>query len=405
MFLRLATKSLLHRKGSIILIIFAISVSIFVTLAVDHIRHQAKSSFANSVSGVDLIVGAKTGNLNLLLYSVFRLGSPTNNISWQSYKHLQANSAVNWSIPISLGDSHKGYRVLGTTKNYFKHFSYGNKHKLSFSQGEAFNDVFELVLGAKVAASLGYQVGDSITLSHGIGPTSFTHHDESPFVITGVLAPTGTPVDQTVHVSLQGLEAVHMSPALLNKAIAENTLSQLQPQSITAVLVGLKSKMMVFNIQRAINTSFDEPLLAILPGVVLSELWQTMLAVENTLRLISALVVLSSLLGLSAMLLTSIKQRSKEIQLLRIIGASPFFIYWFIELEALLITLTSTLISMASLVAALYFAQSYLLNSYGLLIDINVLSNSSISVLGIIFLLTFVGRATTSHCRLPSKCS
>ena len=94
----------------------AMTVSIFVLLAVEHIRYQAKESFANTVSGVDLIVGSRTGSLNLLLYSVFHIGSPTNNVSWESYEDISSNSQVEWAIPISLGDSHKGYRVVGTTR-------------------------------------------------------------------------------------------------------------------------------------------------------------------------------------------------------------------------------------------------------------------------------------------------
>ncbi len=151
MFMRLATKSLFNRKGSVLLTIMAMSVSIFVLLGVEHIRGQSKQSFNNTVSGVDLIVGARTGSLNLLLYSVFRIGSPTNNIAWDTYQSISNNAKVAWAIPISLGDSHQGYRVMGTTTDYFSHFSYGNQRQLSFSQGKPFEEIFDVVLGAQVA--------------------------------------------------------------------------------------------------------------------------------------------------------------------------------------------------------------------------------------------------------------
>lgn len=207
MFFKLAMKSLLNRKGSVILTLMAMTVSIFVLLAVEHIRYQAKESFANTVSGVDLIVGARTGSLNLLLYSVFRIGSPTNNISWGSFEDITSHPQVKWAVPIALGDSHKGYRVMGTTKEYFEVFSYGNGHTLKFDKGHAFSHLLDVVIGADIAKKLGYSLGEKLVLSHGIASTSFSQHDDRPFTVVGILKPTGTPVDQTLHVSLEGIEA------------------------------------------------------------------------------------------------------------------------------------------------------------------------------------------------------
>ena len=150
MFFLLASKSLLNRKGSVFLTIIAMSVSIFVLLGVEHIRNQTKKNFQSTVSGVDLIVGARTGSLNLLLYSVFRIGAPTNNLGWDSYESIASDQAVKWSIPISLGDSHKGYRVIGTTEDYFTHFSYGAQKRLQFTSGEPFSRIFDVVLGSAV---------------------------------------------------------------------------------------------------------------------------------------------------------------------------------------------------------------------------------------------------------------
>ena len=178
MLAKLALQSLLDRKGSAMLSLLAMTVSVFVLLAVEHIRHQTKDNFSNTVSGVDLIVGARTGNINLLLYSVFRIGSPTNNIRWQTYENITSNKLVKWAIPISLGDSHKGYRVLGTTQDYFEYFSYGRKNRLEFDQGHQFDQLFDVVLGAEVANKLGYNLGDKVALAHGIAATSFSMHDD-----------------------------------------------------------------------------------------------------------------------------------------------------------------------------------------------------------------------------------
>ena len=392
MLIHLAIKSLLNRKGSIILTIATMSVSLFVMLGVEHIRHQAKSSFASSVSGVDLIVGARTGSMNLLLYSVFRIGTPTNNLGWQSYKRISKESSVRWTVPISLGDSHKGYRVMGTTPNYFKFYSFGNKQQLRFKQGKEFESVFDLVLGANIAEKLGYRLGDNITLSHGIGSTSFSKHDNLPFKVVGILKATGTPVDQTLHVSLQGLEAVHLTkPLEINRLIEtpELTLAQathLTPKSITAIMIGLKSKMTAFNFQRQINTDNREPLSAILPGVALSQLWQTMSIFDNTLHLITLLVIISSLIGLSATLLSSIRERLNEIKLLRIIGASSSYVFSLIELEALLIAFTSTVIALIGLSLTLSITQEIILNNYGVVIVPQIFSKSSLQlIIGFLF--------------------
>lgn len=372
------------------------SISLFVMLGVEHIRHQAKSSFASSISGVDLIVGARTSSVNLLLYSVFRIGVPTNNISWQSYKRLSQDKAVRWAVPISLGDSHKGYRVLGTTPSYFEFFSYGSKQSLHFKQGKEFEDVFGLVLGAAVASKLGYQLGDSITLSHGVGKTSFKKHDNLPFKVVGILKTTGTPVDQTLHVSLQGLEAVHLTKPIEIKrliqapSLALSQAEHLETKSITSVMIGLKSKMAVFHYQRKINADNEEALSAILPGVALSQLWQTMSVFDNTLRLIVTLVLFLSLIGLSAILLSSIRERSHEIKLFRVIGASSSFIFFLIELEAMLIALVSMALALAALSLTLSFTQEVMLETYGIAIASDIFSSTSIEVIMGFFLFVFV---------------
>ena len=382
-FTKLALQSLLDRKGSVALTLMAMSVSIFVLLGVEHIRHQAKESFSNSVSGADLIVGARTGNLNLLLYSVFRIGSPTNNIRWETYQTIAGSNNVKWAIPISLGDSHQGYRVLGTTTDYFQHFSYGKQHRLVFSLGRAFDQVFDVVLGAEVAKKLGYQLGDELILAHGIATTSFSMHDDRSFTVVGILAPTGTPVDQTLHVSLQGIEAIHIDwqqgikmPGS-SRSQTEVEQADLQPGSVTAFMLGLESKMTTFRVQRAINEYAQEPLLAILPGVALSELWQMMSILENTLLLVSALVFVAACLGVSAMLLSSIRERSLEIQLLRVIGAPPYFLFFLIELEALLITLLSCVLAAAFLAACLVLLRDYSVSNFGLHMEINLFAENS----------------------------
>jgi len=382
MLIKLATKSLLDRKGSVALTCIAMTISIFVLLGVEHIRKEAKDSFSSTVSGTDLIVGARSGSLNLLLYSVFRMGSATNNISWASYQDIANRPEIDWTIPISLGDSHQGYRVLGTNNDYFQHFSYGRKQLLKFAQGGEFKGIYDVVLGSEVAAELAYQLGDPIIISHGIGETSFNDHSQYPFKIIGVLAATGTPVDQTVHVQLEGIEAIHDSPS--------TKPAQLQPNSITAFLVGLKSRISTFSLQREISEKSGEALSAILPGVALSELWNTMAILEGTLQLVSSLVFVAALLGLTAMMAASIRERKKEFELLRIVGASPSFLFVLFQVEALLIALLSIASAMALLYLCLLFAQNQISSQLGLHFGANFLSTETAIIALIIIVATMV---------------
>lgn len=410
MFLKLALKSLLNRKGSVLLTLCAMTISIVIMLGIDHIGKQAKHSFNTTISGVDLIVGSRSSSLNLLLYSIFRMGSATANIDWQTFENITSDNKVKWSIPISLGDSHKGFRVLGTNNNYFKHYKHGASQALVFAQGKELQHVFDLIIGADVARTLGYQLGDSLTLAHGLVSTHFNQHNKQ-FMVTGILKPTGTPVDKTLHVSLQGLDALHLPPAeqpLKNNANThlyqsqqdqqsspkKHDEQQLNPsykgQSITAVLLGLKSKLMIFSMQRQLNTNISEPLLAIIPGVVLSDFWQTLAVVEKAMQLIIALVFVSTTLGLSAMLISSIKERYREMQLLRIIGASPLFIFAIIKIEAILISILSIGLAILILYVGFIPAQSYFLNKYGIYTQTNVMSLVEVHWLGLIFACTLI---------------
>ena len=392
MFLRLAVKSLLNRRGSVLMSLLAISVAIFVLLGIEHIRQQARTSFASTVSGVDLIVGAKTGSTNLLLYSVFRIGAPTDNISWQAYQAISSNQSVAWSIPISLGDSHQGYRVIGTTDSFFEHFSYGKQRSLSLASGKFFEGTFDAVLGAEVAQSLGYEVGQEIVLAHGVAATSFTLHENRPFTVVGILAPTGTPVDKSVHVPLDGIEAMHAtggpafgaSPVVPGGGAGGQARATSEPASITAFMLGLHSRLSTFKLQREINSYPSEPLLAILPGVALAELWQMMGMFENVLRLISALVLLAAVLGLGAVLLASIRERRHEISLLRVLGAPPYYLFLLIELEALLVCLAGVVLGVSALSFGLVLVEEALFTRFGLYLDPSAFTPESVKIVAMV---------------------
>ncbi|MEO1720481.1 MAG: ABC transporter permease, partial [Pseudomonadota bacterium] len=204
--LRLAIQSLMNRWLTALLTVLAIALSVMLLLSVEKVRTGAKASFANTVSNTDLIIGARSGGIQLLLYSVFRIGNATNNMSWRSYQRIAARPEVAWTVPLSLGDTHRGFRVLGTTRDYFARYKYRQNTSLRFSEGARFDDLFDAVIGADVAEALGYKIDDKIVIAHGLGRLATYKHDDLPFRISGILAKTGTPVDRTVHVSLRAIE-------------------------------------------------------------------------------------------------------------------------------------------------------------------------------------------------------
>lgn len=374
MLISIAWQSLVSRRKTVFLTFLSLVVSISVLISVEHIRLQAKESFNRTISGVNLIVGAPSGELNLLLYSVFRMGSPTNNIKYDSFTMLKSNQSVAWAIPISLGDSHRGFRVMGTNSDYFTHFKYGNDKPLNLATGKVFDDPFDTVIGADVANSLGYKQGDQIVIAHGIGSTSFVNHKQAPFTVTGILAPTGTPVDKTVHVSLPAIEAIHMPPGQLQKLVDNPQLQLPQPTSITSVILGLTSKFATFTLQRQINSYQDDRLMALLPGVAMAQLWQLMANVENLLQIIGYLVLLASLFGLATMLLATMNERQREIAVFRILGASPKLIVSLVILEALIISILALLASVAVVTLSLTVLDGWLAAEYGLFLSNSVLS-------------------------------
>ncbi|MES9994101.1 MAG: ABC transporter permease, partial [Candidatus Thiodiazotropha sp.] len=341
----MAWQSLLNRRFTALLTVISIALSVTLLVGVERLRTEARESFANTLSGTDLIVGARSGPVQLLLYTVFRIGDATNNISWKSYQDFAKHPKVAWTVPISLGDSHRGFRVLGTTAAYFQHYRYARDRQLMIDQGEPFSDLYDAVLGAEVADKLGYKLGDPLVVAHGASDVSFARHDDKPFRVAGILARTGTPVDRTVHVSLEAIEAIHADwksgapmPGLSISAEKARKMD-LKPKAITGVLVGLKSKISTFHVQRFINEYPAEPLLAVLPGVALSQLWNLIGIAEKALLIVSAFVVVVGLFGMLTALLMSLNERRREMAILRSVGARPGHVFALIMGEAGFLTL------------------------------------------------------------------
>ncbi len=388
--IRIALASLANRRFTALLTVFAIALSVCLLLAVERVRTEARASFANTISGTDLIVGARSGSVNLLLYSVFRIGNATNNIRWDSFEHFANHRQVKWAIPISLGDSHRGYRVMGTSTAYFEHYRYARSQALQLAQGREFaDDPFEVVLGAEVAQALGYGLGEEIVLAHGVATISLVKHDDKPFTVVGILERTGTPVDRTLQISLAGMEALHIDwqNGMPARGAAQISADQaramdLQPKQITAFMLGLNSKIATFSLQREINEFRGEPLLAILPGVALQELWSLMGTAEQALFVVSLFVVLTGLIGMLTAILTSLNERRREMAILRSVGARPWHIASLLVLEAFALALAGVAFGVALLYLGIAGSQGFVQANYGLYLALNAPSSYEWKLLG-----------------------
>lgn len=371
----LAAASAWNRRGTLSLVALSIALATLLLLSFERVRLDVRDNFTSAVSGTDLVVGARTGPIQLMLYAVFRLGGATNTIRMDSMRAVEQHRAVAWVVPLSLGDSHRGFPVLGTTSAYFERFRYGEQQPLVLAQGSPFSGdldgLYGAVLGAEVAQRLGYALGSRIVLAHGSGTLPGSEHADKPFTVVGILAPTGTPVDRTVHISLQALEAIHLdwSAGVPMKGLsipAEQARKfDLEPKQVTAALVGLKGRAAVFNVQRFVNEYEGEPLMAVLPGVALDELWTVVGVGEKLLLALSGLVALVSLAGLVATVLAGLNERRRELAVLRAVGAGPRHVLLLLALEGLLVTLAGVMLGVLASAALIGIAGPWVQATYG----------------------------------------
>ena len=392
--LPIALRSAWNRRYTLGLTLIAIALSVTLLLGIERLREDARDSFAEAVSGTDLVVGARSSPIQLLLYAVFHIGEASNNMGWHSVQMLAAHPDVAWIIPISLGDSHHGFPVLGTTPAYFEHFRYGDRQPLRLAQGKSFDGLFDAVLGAEVAERLGYKLGDRITLAHGMREHEEEHepghaeHGDKPFTVVGILARSGTPVDRTVHIDLEAMQAIHLDwqagAPIPGFVIPQEYVKKfdLTPKAVTAVLLGLKSRTAVFAMQRQVADYRAEPLIAVLPGVALSQLWDLLAVAERALLAISALVLAVSFAGLVAVVLAGLGERRRELAILRSVGARPRDLFALLALEGGAVTLAGAALGTLLLTVLSAALGPWMEARYGLALRLALPSAAELALLG-----------------------
>jgi putative ABC transport system permease protein len=391
-FLKLAIKSIKNRLFTTILTVISIALSVTLLLSVERTRRVARDGFTNAISQTDLIVGARTGPLNLILYTIFNMGNATNNISWLSYQELKKNPVIDWVIPYSLGDSHKGFRVVATDQNFYDHYQFRGDHKVEFASGLPALDVWDVVIGAEVCTKLKYNLNDQVVVTHGVTKgEGIQKHDDKPFKVVGILKPTGTAIDQTVYISLYGMEAIHMDWKNGIAPTAENSTPQnkilkenIHIDQITAFFLRTKSRIQTLGLQRDINNFETEPLMAIIPGATLSELWNGLGQIEIVLQIISIMVLAIGMVAMLSSLLAGLNERRREMSILRSIGAGPLQIMMLLVFESTVLTLLGVLTGLILEVLFFFILSGWLERTFGFYFVGDILTVTEFIYLGII---------------------
>lgn len=387
--LRLAYSSLLSRKFTTGLTIFSIALSMMLLVGVDRIRQGTQVGFEGTLSQTDLVVGARGGSLPLLLYAVFHIGTANNEVSWDSYQHFAHHPAVLWTIPLSMGDSHRGFRVVATDDNFYEHYRYRGDHSLQLAQGVRPEGIFDAVLGSAVAAQLHYHLGQKIILSHGLG-ASFLKHTADPYTVVGILARTATPVDRAIYITLWGDEAMHLgwqygAPPLTPIPESQIHKSDLHIKTISAFLLRTKSRISTLFLQREINTYQPEPLTAIIPAFTLEDLWSVLSAADIALSLVSGAVLIVGLLVMLTALYTALNERRREIAVLRTLGLHARQIFLLFVLESTLISTLGAVLGVAAVYVLLYAIRIPVENNYGIpLAMVGISARVAYYILGVI---------------------
>jgi putative ABC transport system permease protein len=380
--LSLAYRSLKNRKLTTILTLVSLALSVSLWIGIEHIRSAARESFSNTISQTDLIVGARGGSIQLLLYTVFHMGTPTANVSYESYEEIKNRPGVLWTIPISLGDSHRGYRVVGTNEDFYRHYRYRQDRRIQLETGRIPTEVFDVALGSEVAERLGYRLSERIVVTHGISSgQGILNHDDKPFTVVGILRPTRTPVDRSLYVTLEGIEAMHIdwkqgAPPLKGQGVPAERIKKedLKIGQITAFFLRTKARVQTLGLQREINNFTDEPLMAVIPGVALSELWNGISYGEQVLKVVALFVVIVGLVGMLMALYTSLNERRREIAILRAVGVGPLKVMFLLVLESGLLALVGSLLGIALVYGLVVVLQPLIEGQFGLYLPVKALT-------------------------------
>ena len=331
---RLSWRYLWSRPLAAVLNLLLLTLGLAAITLVLLVATQLDRSFERDLSGIDLVVGAKGSPLQLILAGVFHIDVPTGNIPLQEVKALQQNPLVSQVIPLSLGDSYQGFRIVGTTPDYLA--LYG----AALAQGLPWQKPMDAVLGASVARSISgagqggaLRVGTAFMGSHGLGDGGHTH-GEHPYRVSGVLAPCGCVLDRLILTNTESVWKVHESAtATATDADADDLAILSQEREVTVALVRYRTPLAAVTLPRQINA--NTAMQAAAPAMEVTRLLRLLGAGADVLRAFGGVLLAVAALSVFIALWNAVRERRADLAMLRMLGAPPGRVAGLVLWEAL----------------------------------------------------------------------
>ena len=361
LFFYLTYKSIQNRKIAFTLSVISIAISVVLLLGVDKIVKSSKEHFINTINETDTIIASSNGSLDILLNLVFHISDPLKEMKYKTYEDISAMKEVKWAVPISLGDSFKGFDVVSTNEGYFKHYKYSSGKHLEFLKGRTFEDFYDVVLGYSVAKKLGIGMDDTLYISH--GKQHHTHKNRA-FKVVGILKNSMTPNDDSVFMQLKTDEAMHIewqTGHFIDMGISSEHLSHMniKPKHISGVLVGLMERSLVLNFADKIDNNRFENLKAVIPARALSKLYKLMKNLQEMLSIISVAIFVAAIFTMLSTMFSTLNDRRREIAILRSLGASSKVVFLLFAIESFIIVISGIVLGEVILDSSLFVAKIY----------------------------------------------
>jgi putative ABC transport system permease protein len=307
------------------------------------VSSQLRDKLERDARGIDLVVGAKGSPLQLILSSIYHVDVPTGNIPLAEAQKLTTNPLVRKAIPLALGDSFKGYRIVGTEFDYLAHYG------ATTAQGGLWKQPMEAILGAEVARKTGLGVGATFAGAHGLSEGGELH-EHSPYRVVGVLVPTGSVLDRLVLTSVASVWSVHeqhheehdANHAAKGEVEAED--HDAGAREITALLIQYRSPLAAATLPRLINSK--SALQAASPAVETARLLQITGVGLDGVRVFAAILIVSAALSIFIALYNALHERQYDLAIMRTLGATPRWLLGAVLFEGLLIALGGALLGL-----------------------------------------------------------